>query len=270
MPPAYVSNTERLRLHNPTWRHVLWNDEALRSACVDAGVADAYESAQTLHVRVDLGRYAILATQGGVSVDMDVISLKPLGQLPQLETSDHLILSECCFNSQLKSWEKRLMGFDVLVNNAFIAAPPRCPTMAALCVFCANLVRKTRHRLPRWIDVLLTTGPLAVSRFVATTQHVQILPCRFVEPLMRHSPKSELSPESVLWHTGSMSWMSHTPLVFFVFLNRYFIVVGAVVVALTTLATVKVAHKFRHPVGTNFSDEQSVQKPKSGRHRHGH
>lgn len=248
IPDDYLKNTKTLVDHNPGWEYRLWTDSELRTACADVGVLDAYENAPCLHCQIDLGRYALLCLHGGVTVDMDVVSLRPLDSLHDQTgafTGPMITISECSFNDQLTSWERYAFGFATMVNNAFFAAPSGSDIMRRLCLFCAQLLLLKRRytRQVQWIDVMFTTGPFAVSRFVAASPggEFRVLPCRYVEPLMNFMPRSALSSDSVLWHIGSMSWIpaGHKPVVFFAFLHRYAITVFVALLIISCTVVVR-------------------------------
>lgn len=227
MPDSYAKNMKRLISHNPQWKHRLWGDSELEAVCSRVGVHDAFIGSRSLHTKIDIGRYAVLVEHGGVTVDLDVVSLQPLDTLDEFEQSlsGALVVSECSFNREMRKWENGVFGFSTLLNNAFFASPRACPIMERLCRFCADRVRNGYKTGVQWIDIMFTTGPLAVSRFFhqQPKHEFKVLPCRFVEPLMNFQSSNALSSDTVLWHIGSMSWIpsSHKRAVFFAFVHRY-------------------------------------------------
>ncbi len=80
LPKKYAKQRETLMAMNSEYEHMLWDHAALRRECARYGdrCLAKYDSFCYLHQRVDLGRYVVLYNHGGISVDMDVISLKPL------------------------------------------------------------------------------------------------------------------------------------------------------------------------------------------------
>ena len=263
MPESYTKNMKRLIEHNPQWQHVLWDDDAVRAACAEAGVSDAFERSPSLHNKIDIGRYAVLYLHGGVSVDLDVVSLQPLDALDEFErclSGSSLVISECSFNEEMLSWENRMFGFSTLLNNAFFASPRASPIMGRLCHHCSDLVLKGTKSGVQWIDIMFTTGPLAVSRFFNSQPKHEyvVLPCRYVEPLMNFCPTTSLSFDTVLWHLGSMSWIptSHKKVVFFAFVHRYTITTLVILI----IATYALTRRRRRGVPSSL-DKDTIKIP---------
>lgn len=64
--------------HHPRWEHRLWGDDDLASLGIDS---EPFERAPDASARSDIVRHHVLARHGGVYVDTDVESLRPLDPL---------------------------------------------------------------------------------------------------------------------------------------------------------------------------------------------
>jgi mannosyltransferase OCH1-like enzyme len=198
IPPKYRANASALRRLNPGWQHVVWDDAGLQQLCAAAGCLETYLGYKILHQRIDFGRYVALYTHGGISVDMDVRPLRSFDELPFLD-SDHLIVSEIVIDAL----QERATG--KLVNNATMLCRPRDPAMHYL------LHRIQQKQIPAWlpefVQVLYTTGPMAVTGVLRQCPHpVRIVDAVYFEPCHGINARCRPKPESFLYHQHDGTW----------------------------------------------------------------
>ena len=183
---------------NPGWEYTLWTDDTLYDSCREVGeaVAERYRSFSLMHQKVDLGRFAVLYLFGGVSVDMDTVSLRPLEETPHIEARD-FILSR----SPVPTWQLFILSggrLTAAVNNATF-----------LCVPGSRLMRKIiwsaiAPKPPAWWSTFYviqwTTGPYCVTETLQGEANVCRLPPRYFELDRFH-------PEAILSHYHTNSWV---------------------------------------------------------------
>ena len=78
MPQEFVDYQESWRRHHPDWEMHLWTDESLPG---DLGRPEAYELLRNPAERSDIIRLELLFRFGGVYVDTDMESLRPIDPL---------------------------------------------------------------------------------------------------------------------------------------------------------------------------------------------
>ena len=171
-PPArYDDMRNSCRLANPGWEGVLHDDASLRKLCAvvdehdpEIGLAALYESAPTMHERIDMGRLAALFVHGGVSVDMDMFCVAGLDSHMQKVPSG-AVGACCCDKGPLASLLRT--GHALSFNNAVLFVPhPHSAVMLQLIRYLAQNARQYHKAHPSadaTISIMKTFGPHALT-----------------------------------------------------------------------------------------------------------
>lgn len=166
IPEKFHSNVNRLREMNPTWKHRTWDHARLRKACEEYGpeCVAKFDSYEHFIQQVDFGRYVVLYLYGGITVDCDMLAIRPLDNIPKLESSK-LIVSRA--NRTLLETTVTTMGHIAnnrwFINNAFIAAEQRNPDIKRLIESCIADRTKQEDYMSQAYFVSNTTGPIRFS-----------------------------------------------------------------------------------------------------------
>lgn len=136
MPVMYREFSQIIQEMNPSFTHVLWDDQENANFIQNEypWFYSTYQNYDRPIKRVDAIRYFFLYHYGGVYMDMDSITLKPLSPL--------LHNRSLVFGYQDKHHSQ--------IPNAFMATAPRHPFFEYL----LKMLPKTQH-----LDVLHATGP---------------------------------------------------------------------------------------------------------------
>lgn len=150
--------------NHPDWAHVLWTEDTipkLRNQRLFDQADKLVPSDAVGQFRADIVRYELLLAHGGVYLDADLESLKPI---------DQLIEGLSCF----AAWEQEPRW----INNAFMGAAPRHPFLKALVEGLPASVRRRRGARPN-----IMSGPQYVSPIYRRhAKTVTVFPKRFVYP----------------------------------------------------------------------------------------
>ena len=200
LPEKFGKNVEALHEMNPEYQHMKWDEKSLRKECMKIGDAcvEKFDSFELFISKVDFGRYVVLYNYGGISVDTDMVSLRPLRDTPHLGTSNFLISYHTSpFN---------LLG---ITNNAVII----CSARHLLLKDALDSIIGDPHRpsdfITKELYVHFTTGPLFFNRFVKKYRDsVVILPYKYFEPCDSNNPYCEIPDDSIMDHQHEMSWMN--------------------------------------------------------------
>ena len=154
LPPDFVWYQATWRAHHPDWNYHLLDDAELRAQVAEhrpalLAIFDGYKHPIC---RVDLARYVLLATHGGVYADLDFECLKPIA--PLIYSQSFLIGLEPATHLALAAARER--GFTRLLSPALIASRPGHPFWD--CVF-ALIVEACDA-----VDPLDATGPYLLTR----------------------------------------------------------------------------------------------------------
>jgi hypothetical protein len=208
VPADYAEQAAALQRMNPTWRYRLWDDAALQGACRTVGreCYERYMSFQHLHQKVDLGRYVVLFLQGGISVDMDVIPLNPLDNLPGLAGARFMV-SRVHINPA-ETYIFTMGRLTVLYNNAMILSSPAAPHLRNL----IDDVVQTRHgqaALTKVGEIQRTTGPQLFTESLMRTgmEGVTVLDNKYFEPCYGKDVHCTPPRDGILYHKHAASWV---------------------------------------------------------------
>lgn len=166
LPEKFHSNVNLLREVNPAWTHRTWDHARLRKACEEYGpeCAQKFDSYEHFIQQVDFGRYVVLYLYGGVAVDCDMVAIRPLDDIPELDSSELVVslanrtVIETCFTTM-----GHLTNNNWFINNAFIVAAPRNPDLKRLIESCINDRTKRADYLNKAYFISTTTGPIRFS-----------------------------------------------------------------------------------------------------------
>lgn len=219
IPEKHKASVAALKRMNPSWRHVMWDEPSLRETCLAMGrdVAELFDAYPHMHQKIDLGRYCVLHEYGGVSVDVDVIPLRPFDTLLDLIDDENKILVS---RINAEKWEMIVSNAiaqgtlrDTTINNAIIIAPR--PGNLALHHLVRSLVcegPRSDNGASKMQQIMVTTGPPNFTRRVLQRRdHVKVLDPKYFEPCVGYDPTCGPSKESVIYHQHDGTWLQpHT------------------------------------------------------------
>jgi hypothetical protein len=175
LPPRYASFADGWKRLHPGWEYTLWTPDAIRQLVAQKhpellGIYDRYREDMA---RLDLGRYVILQTFGGVYVDLDCECLQPISSL--LPESGVALAYEPEAHARLPKAVER--GIPRIPCNAFLASAPGHELWPIVFEEIAASAGQA--------DVLDATGPFLLARALARYcghQPVHILPTEALYP----------------------------------------------------------------------------------------
>jgi len=200
LPPKFKGNVESLRTLNPGYTHMVWDEASLRDECrkLFPAVLAKFESLPYLVQKVDFGRLIVLYAYGGISVDTDMKSLKPIDTTPKIDTAE-LIIS-------LSAFPGNMIG---QTNNAIVLAKPHHPLLLELITRMTTVTAKESDFLTKEFYLNGTTGPsLQNTFFYEHKGEIVFLDHRYYEPCFSVDPVCTPSKESIMDHKHEMSWIS--------------------------------------------------------------
>ena len=191
LPPLWAHNQQTWTSNHPTWKYNLWLDADNMQLVEEhfQWFARTYKSFKNPIMRVDAARYMYMYVHGGVYVDMDVESLKPLDPLLQ----GH--------QAVLAAMGKDL-SFSDCFPNAFLASVPRHPFWLHVLLDIQERTSSWVTGKGNWLKVEETTGPAMLKRVLdreypqlgcmyrANNAHsIFILEPQYIFPFDWHDPK---------------------------------------------------------------------------------
>ena len=202
VPEKFQENIQLLRSLNPDYTHMTWDETSLRQECMKLGqdVAERFDSFPYLMQKVDLGRYVVIYNYGGISVDTDMKSLRPISETPHLDT-DKLIVSYSAFPVSV-------LGF---VNNAMILAKKYNPVLLKLIQSIVQTPVKESDYPTKEFYIDASTSPSRFNTIIFKyKENVLFLDHRHYEPCFSVDPVCRPNKYSIMDHKHELSWFHGT------------------------------------------------------------
>ena len=150
---------------NPEYEYYFYSDEKCQEYLLEnygQSYVDAFNSILPGAYKADFWRYAILAKEGGVYIDLDMQLLKPLRDILDQEL-DYYYVRDIPNGA---------------IYQAFLACIPNEPIMIATCTKCfENINNKS---MGNWSSVLSITGPLMMGDMY--NQSIGVPPNTIIKP----------------------------------------------------------------------------------------
>lgn len=207
IPAPWLPLQRSWREHHPDWEYRFWTDLSLRELIEGhyAWFLPIYDGYPIPIMRVDAARYFLMHHHGGVYVDMDFESLRPVDGL--------LTDKEVVFGHEPAAHLDMLMtrdrGLEGIVCNAFIASRPGHP-------FWEHVFRELAGAHKEW-NPLDATGPFFLTRALRRypqPQQITVAPAELLYPISQqeralvHDPaaRARLAHSAFAIHHWSGSW----------------------------------------------------------------
>ena len=204
IPEKYLVNLRKFRMLNPGWEIRVWDNASLRAECSVLGpeYLEAYDSFKIMHQRIDFGRYVVLSRYGGISVDMDVVALRPFDELDFLADLRVLAVSRSVPVGRFSAFK---------YQNAVLVTPPGDPMTRWIVDQTASTAKTNSSvlgRLPDSAQVMLTTGPWSFSRIIdrGPAGGVLALDHTVFEPCLGYDTKCKAPKSAFLFHQHDGTW----------------------------------------------------------------
>lgn len=154
VPEKFHANIQATVNLNPDWNILIWDENSIREELKKIGgqYLQKFDSFKILHQKVDFGRYAILYSRGGISVDIDAKAVKPFSQIPYINEKDFIV-----GYSSLDSVESKMQGYSKrIINNATIISSQYNPILKEVLDYIITLDCKPNQS--DFSCVIFTTG----------------------------------------------------------------------------------------------------------------
>ncbi len=239
---TFKQNVKNWKLLNPDWNYYCFNDSDLRKLCYiySQQCGKAYDNAQYMHAKIDLGRFVCLYLKGGIMIDMDMYVLRSLNSLHNIDafinTKEHIIgVSKMNLNF-IESFI--YSGKSESYNNAVILSTVNNPLIKIwIDQMVDNILNIKDPYTNSSIYISMTTGPNLFNK-IFTKQNI-LLSKIIVYPNTIFEPCEpvgycNIKKDSISIHKFELSWLPNelkilTQLYFkYIRPNSYFIITALI------------------------------------------
>jgi mannosyltransferase OCH1-like enzyme len=148
--------------------------------------------------KIDLGRYVVLYNYGGITVDTDMVQLKPIDETPNINT-DKLIVSSSAF-------PLKYFGF---INNALLIAKKNHYVVKDIIQTIISNNKTASDFLEKTVFIINTTGPVMFSKIIKNhSDSIIILDNKYYEPCISLDMLCSPGKDAIMDHQHDGSWQN--------------------------------------------------------------
>jgi mannosyltransferase OCH1-like enzyme len=200
IPEKFKKNVHDLHTLNPEYEHKQWDEKTLRNECSKYSdkCLERFDLIEQMIMKVDLGRYVVLYNYGGISVDTDMVQIKPIRNTPHIY-SNKFIISKASF-------PLNKLGY---INNAVIISPSHNEILKNIIDNIVNNNQKCSDFLTKEECVQNITGPVKVGNIIdkSNISHI-VLNNKYYEPCSPLDVSCKINSDAIMDHRHEGSWVS--------------------------------------------------------------
>ena len=237
IPNKYINNINTIKNHHKTWNYFIWSDESIRKI-LTAEELKVYNEYKYMHQKIDFSKYIVLYKYGGVYIDMDAVSIKPLDDLIKLNPDKDFIASKFVAN-----YIESYIGCRNLdcINNGTILSTPKNNILKQLINFCLS-TGNGKYDFNKINTIIITTGPAIFSKIVHKykNENTLLLESEYLDPCGGN--KCNITKNTYIKHMYESSWVNPTLLkvLNFYFNNKSIIILILLIIILYIVYLLKI------------------------------
>jgi mannosyltransferase OCH1-like enzyme len=190
LPKHFEILGETWKEHYPDWQYEFWDNKRMIDFVWKYYPQnwDIYNSFPYNIQRWDVIRYLILYKMGGMYVDFDYESIKPMDELLNGKT--------CCFALE-PEYQYWFFNKNIMFNNALMLSVPKHPFMLQIIERSLSKENLSYAKIPKNECVLNTTGPyMLIDLYENLNQEekeaIYLIPAKYVTPFDGYQARSAI------------------------------------------------------------------------------
>lgn len=207
IPVKFQSNVKKIKRLHPTWEYILWDEIMIINLIkTNSQLINTYYKFAYLVQKVDFARYIILYHYGGVYIDIDAYTLKPLDDLLAAYADYDMIVS---LNNMNKLASYTVCGYPKCIKNGVIISKQYPDILKH--VINAIVAKPQCHVLSiKQKCIFNTTGPSLFTDIIYKygDNKVKMLPYDYLEPCILGTCNP--TDRTVIYHDHASSWSTDT------------------------------------------------------------
>lgn len=244
----FRENIKNWRVLNPGWKYTCLSNTELRKICYDYSFfcGKAYDKAQYMHAKIDLGKVVSLYFTGGIMVDMDMYILRSLESLKEMEsflyTKQHRLgvsrlnlnfFESLCFSGKFTTY-----------NNAVIVSTKQNPVLKAwIDNMISNILGLNDTYSNKGLYIGDTTGPNLFTKIVSENSGSSVIhefdytifePCETFGDCKITKDTVSIHKFELTWIPDSIKWL----------MKFYFLILRPLVPVLLIFVIYKLFYKY--------------------------
>jgi mannosyltransferase OCH1-like enzyme len=203
IPEKYQINIQSIKNNHKDWQYIFWDDNSIKPNLSSIEL-ELYNNYQYMHQKIDFAKYVILNQMGGVYLDMDVKSLKPLDNLIDENQNKELIISKTNTNY----FESIISCLNLeCYNNGIIISSPNNKILKEIIDYCLK-IKNCSSLLPKINCINITTGPQMFTKIINKFKNdkILILDNEYLEPCTYTNCK--ITDKTLTKHEHEFSWVN--------------------------------------------------------------
>ena len=207
IPDKYKKNVNIIKNFNKDWQYILWDETKILNLINNyRDYIKTYYQFIYLHQKVDFARYIILYLIGGIYIDMDATSIKPLDSLVEKYNNYDVIISSTDTNI-LENYIT--CGKSVCYNNGVIISKQKAEIINNFIKRICKNDNTCDYRFSKIGCISSTTGPQIFTDFMIKHKNdpkLLILPSEYLEPCVFDN--CNITENTFIKHVHEGSWVN--------------------------------------------------------------
>ena len=214
-PKKFQEYSKKTKDMHLKWNYMFWDENDIKNLMnEDEKWKTKYDTFIHLHQKVDFAKLAILYKFGGIVIDTDAYSIKPLDSLFDKYEDAKLIVSLIMRDFLPMGFIQSWMTCNKLsecINNGIYIAKKESDVLSYIINEFINLP-SCPSKMDKMRCIHMTTGPgifdKAVNKYIKENDdnNIVILPYQYLEPCL--STRCFITDETYIVHKHEMSWCS--------------------------------------------------------------
>jgi mannosyltransferase OCH1-like enzyme len=210
IPKKFYNNIKIIKDMHPNWKYLLWDEiKILNMIKNDSDLLNTYYKFVHLHQKIDFAKYIMLYKYGGVYLDMDSYTQKPIDTLLEKYKNYDLILSKIDLDSIYESYF--ICGSNWCMNNGIILSLPKSIVLEKVI---EEIIKNPICGIGgKFFCIQNTTGPSKFTKIIKKymKEHpdindVIILEAEYLEPCKLN--KCNITENTYTVHSHEGSWLN--------------------------------------------------------------
>ena len=218
--PNYIQNIDNWKILNPNWKYHFLDNDDLQSACQSYSeeCLNAYNIAEVLHTKIDLGKLVMIYLNGGIMVDMDMYALRSLDSSKVITDiintyeSNGIPIIGLSLNNVNTIESYTINGTSITYNNAMVISSAKNPLLKVLIDHIINNINNyTGKEYTKTSYVQFTTGPRVFNQVIDKNKKIsEIISFDYTlfEPCKPGTTLCDITDNTLAIHNYEMSWVN--------------------------------------------------------------
>lgn len=238
---TFKENIKNWQLLNKDWNYKCLDDNDLQNMCKTYSEAclNAYNSAEAMHTKIDLGKLVAIYLNGGIMVDMDMYILRSLNSSDEIkkiinsyEIDNKNVMGISTAKTNLIE-NMFLVQHNTFYNNALMICSPKHNILKKyIDILITNIQNNNNLKLSQFMYIHNTTGPFVFNKFIQKHLNENIISFNYklFEPCDTMGT-CDIDNKTIALHNFELSWCpDYLKSSLYIYYNYFYYILIAIII----------------------------------------